>query len=155
MTFIYFQGTQRELMSRVWVDLKAQHQRHESSRRLLPFQHSSALQTTHTHVTHIHTDSTEDKPPLLKVKRMQYPFSQVPTQTSNQTGFLCCVDCTVSNQAYSEYKHVLANILRSLFVARTPPVEARSPDCRSNVENAPRRGRSPAGIFVFWACQHT
>ena len=28
------------------------------------------------------------------------------------------------NQAYSEYKHVLANILRSLFVARTPPVEA-------------------------------
>ena len=31
-------------------------------------------------------------------------------------------------------KHVLANILRSLFVARTPPVEARSPDCRSNVE---------------------
>jgi len=42
-------------------------------------------------------------------------------------------------QAYSEYKHVLANILRSLFVARTPPVDARSPDCRSNVENAPRR----------------
>ena len=27
-------------------------------------------------------------------------------------------------QAYSEYKHVLANILHSLFVARTPPVEA-------------------------------
>ena len=24
------------------------------------------------------------------------------------------------NQAYSEYKHVLANILRSFFVARTP-----------------------------------
>ena len=43
------------------------------------------------------------------------------------------------NQAYSEYKHVLANILRSLFVARTPPAEASSPDCRSNVENAPRR----------------
>jgi len=35
--------------------------------------------------------------------------------------------------------HVLASILRSLFVARTPQVEARSPDCRSNVENAPRR----------------
>jgi len=31
----------------------------------------------------------------------------------------------------------LANILRLLFVARTPPVEARSPDCCSNVENAP------------------
>jgi len=30
--------------------------------------------------------------------------------------------------------------LRSLFVARTPPVEARSPDCRSNVENAPVSG---------------
>jgi len=40
-----------------------------------------------------------------------------------------------------EYKHVLANILRSLFVARTQPVEARSPDCRSNVENVP--GRRP------------
>ena len=36
-------------------------------------------------------------------------------------------------------EHILANILHSLFVARTPPVEARSPDCRSNGENAPRR----------------
>ena len=35
-----------------------------------------------------------------------------------------------NNQAYSEYKHVLANILRSLFVARTPPVEARSAQSR-------------------------
>ena len=42
------------------------------------------------------------------------------------------------NQAQSEYKHVLANILRSLFVARTPLEEARSPGRRSNVENAPR-----------------
>jgi len=39
---------------------------------------------------------------------------------------------------YSEYKHVLANILRSRYVARTPPVEVRSPGRRSNVENAPR-----------------
>ena len=39
----------------------------------------------------------------------------------------------------SEYKHVLANILRSRYVARTPPVEACSPGRRSNVENAPRR----------------
>jgi len=35
-----------------------------------------------------------------------------------------------------------ANILRSLFVARTPPVEDRSADCRSNVENAPLGGQS-------------
>jgi len=32
---------------------------------------------------------------------------------------------------------ILANILRSLFVARTPSEEARSPGRRSNVENAP------------------
>jgi len=38
-----------------------------------------------------------------------------------------------------KYKHVLANILCSHYLARTPPVEARSPDCCSNVENAPRR----------------
>ena len=36
-------------------------------------------------------------------------------------------------------KHVLANILRSLFVARTPSEEARSPGRRSTVENVPRR----------------
>jgi len=35
-------------------------------------------------------------------------------------------------------RHVLANILRSRYVARTPPVEARSPGRRSNVENVPR-----------------
>jgi len=40
------------------------------------------------------------------------------------------------NQGYSEYKHVLANILRSCYVARTPTLEARSPGRRSNVENA-------------------
>jgi len=44
-----------------------------------------------------------------------------------------------ANQAHSEYKHVLANILRSRYVARTPPLEARSPGRCSNVENAPRR----------------
>ena len=38
-------------------------------------------------------------------------------------------------------QHVLANILRSRYVARTPPLEARSPDCRTNVENA----SAPAG----------
>jgi len=35
------------------------------------------------------------------------------------------------------------------FCARTPPVEARIPDCRSNVENAPVGGRSPAGRATF------
>ena len=50
------------------------------------------------------------------------------------------------NHAYSDYKHVLANILRSLSVAGTPPVEARSPGRRRiNVENAPVARRSPAG----------
>jgi len=34
---------------------------------------------------------------------------------------------------------VLANILHSLYVARTPSVEAHSPGRCSNVENAPRR----------------
>ena len=48
------------------------------------------------------------------------------------------------HQAQSDYKHVLANILRSLFVARTPSEEASSPGRRSNVENAPRR-RSVTG----------
>ena len=48
------------------------------------------------------------------------------------------------NEAQSEYKRVLANILRSLFVARTPSEEARSPGRRSNVENAPVDGQSPA-----------
>ena len=43
------------------------------------------------------------------------------------------------NYAYSKYKHVLGDILRSRYVARTPPVEARSPGRRSNVKNAPRR----------------
>jgi len=39
---------------------------------------------------------------------------------------------------------VLPNILRSRYVARTPPVEARSPGRRSNVENAPVTRQSPA-----------
>jgi len=46
------------------------------------------------------------------------------------------------NQAYSEYKHVLANILHSRYVARTPPLEARSPGRRGNVENASVTRRS-------------
>ena len=49
-----------------------------------------------------------------------------------------------NNYAYSEYNHVLANILRSRYVARTPPVKARSPGRRNNVENAPVDGQSPA-----------
>jgi len=49
----------------------------------------------------------------------------------------------ITKQAYSEYKHVLANILRSRYVAKTPSLEARSPDRRSNVENASVTRRSP------------
>jgi len=68
-------------------------------------------------------------------------------ETAMTLHFIRCMHSkvlTVHNQAYSEYKHVLANILHSLFVARTPPVKTRSPDCRSNVENAPVDGQSPA-----------
>jgi len=54
----------------------------------------------------------------------------------------------------SEYKHVLANILRSRYVATTPPVEARSPDYRSNVEKAPGRrlvtGKPAAPTSHIW-----
>ena len=40
---------------------------------------------------------------------------------------------------------LLANILRSRYVARTPPLEARSPGHRSNAENAPSvDSQSPA-----------
>jgi len=40
--------------------------------------------------------------------------------------------------------------LRSLFVAITPAVEARSPDCRNNVENAlSAAGRRRAGRARF------
>jgi len=47
----------------------------------------------------------------------------------------------------SEYKHVLANILHSRYVARMPPLEAHS---RSNVENASSACR-PAGRLH---CRH-
>jgi len=50
-----------------------------------------------------------------------------------------------NNQSQSEYKHILANILRSLFVARTPPVEARSPDFRRMLRTTPVGGR-----FCMW-----
>ena len=61
-----------------------------------------------------------------------------------------------------EYKHVLAKILRSLFVARTPSEETRSPGRRSNVGNAPRhppvsgqqRAQTPPSR-PFALCRHT
>ena len=65
------------------------------------------------------------------------------------------------NQAYSEYKHVLANILRSRYVAGTPPLEARSPGRRSNVENASvtcrsltnqQRARTPSKLGFALCC---
>jgi len=46
-------------------------------------------------------------------------------------------DPSVQNKLGIE--RVLANILRSHYVARTPALEARSPDCRSNAENVPCR----------------
>jgi len=48
--------------------------------------------------------------------------------------------------------HVLANILRSRYVARTPPVQARSAGRRSNVENAPVDGQSPASQLPHFPC---
>jgi len=66
-----------------------------------------------------------------------------------------------NNQAQCKYKHVLANILRSLFVARMPSEEARSPGRRSNVENAPshppvsgqQRAQTPPSR-LFALCRH-
>jgi len=54
------------------------------------------------------------------------------------TFLVCIVIRPAIYKLGSEYKHVLANILRSHYVARTPPLEARSSGRRSNVENAPR-----------------
>jgi len=77
----------------------------------------------------------------MESKNCRVHLRRIPWHRSNTRA-------QTDNQAYSEYKHVLANILRSLFVARTLPVEARSPDCRSDVENAPVGGgpaARPAG----------
>jgi len=46
---------------------------------------------------------------------------------------------TMTTRHRASTSHVLANILRSRYVAGTPPVEARSPGSHSNVENAPCR----------------
>jgi len=49
------------------------------------------------------------------------------------------------------------NILRLLFVARTPSEEARSPGHRSNVENAPRQRPitgEPATPTFHILCRH-
>jgi len=53
----------------------------------------------------------------------------------NSSGRMIDVD-NYSATRQSEYKHVLANILRSRYVARMPRLEARSPGHRSKVENA-------------------
>jgi len=64
--------------------------------------------------------------------------------SSRPVSNFCEPECrNINNQAQSEYKHVLANILRSRYVARMLPLEACSPDRRSNVENAPVDGQSP------------
>jgi len=56
------------------------------------------------------------------------------------------------NKAYVDHRKKLVNILRSVFLARTPQVEARSPDCRSNVENAPRRRPVAGGPAASASC---
>jgi len=49
------------------------------------------------------------------------------------------------NQAQSEYKNVLANILRSRYVARTPPLEARAIQAAAvMLRTPPVDGQSPA-----------
>jgi len=78
--------------------------------------------SSHRHTCHI--TLAHQKPAL--------PFVQ---------GYHGHLGATFKNQAQSEYKHVLTNILRSRDVARTPPLEARSPRRRSNVENAPIDGQ--------------
>ena len=57
-------------------------------------------------------------------------------QTNRQTNRQ---DNTKTRHRASTIKHVLANIFRSLFVARTPSEEDRSPGRRTNVENVPRQ----------------
>ena len=76
---------------------------------------------------------------VLRAVVLAYGRGQTDTDTQTRVTtipFASSMTHAKCNQAYSEYKHVLANILRSLFVARTPSEEARSPCRRSNVENA-------------------
>ena len=71
----------------------------------------------------------------------QCSSSQNGNTAAHSLGNVHCVQLGIERvQACS----LLANILRSRYVARTPPLEARSPGRRSNVENAPVDGRSPA-----------
>jgi len=74
----------------------------------------------------------------VKANRDRHPFNGLFSRTTCASRHQECLTNPDFNYAYSEYKHVLANILRSRYVARTPPVEARSPGRHSNVENAPR-----------------
>ena len=95
------------------------------------------LDCVDVHVTFIYvreyTTSSNSRPSRLCHHSLRKRMKETSGMLTNS---LYCIHWI--NQAYSEYKHVLANILRSLFVARTPSEEARSPGRRSNVENAPR-----------------
>jgi len=66
------------------------------------------------------------------------------TEDWERTGALHAVSHTQLGIEQVQACIVLANILRSRYVARTPPVETHSPGRRSNVENAPVDGQSPA-----------
>jgi len=66
------------------------------------------------------------------------------TQHLEEAALLALARYQHLHQPDIQYKYVLAYILRSLFVARTPSEEARSPGRRSNAENAPPvDGQSP------------
>ena len=98
----------------------------------------NAVSTTSRHLSHT-SSSTSGLQPRWSSYAM--PSSNRPRpHTCERPASYARNNMNISNQAESEYKHVLAiYILRSLFVARTPSEEARSPGRRSNVENAPRR----------------
>ena len=52
--------------------------------------------------------------------------------------------CTVNNYAQSDYKHVLANILRSRYFARTPPWNSTVQTAAVMLRTPPVDGQSPA-----------
>jgi len=89
-------------------------------------------------------------PSYIRVRAVwAYGRGQTHRQTDTQTRvttihFVSSTTHAKCNKAYSEYKHVLANVLRSRYVASTPPLEARSSGRCSNVENVPVDGTLPA-----------
>jgi len=72
---------------------------------------------------------------------------QLPPDGNDATNKTVSVNININNynQALSEYKHVLANIFRSRYVARMPPLEARSPG---------RRRERPLSTASHWPASH-